>query len=309
MMETTKPRPDVLDSRGFRPALWRVLKYFGSNPSALVGVIIVAAFLLSAVLAGLLPLHDPTLMAYDATFMPPGSPGHPLGTDQFGRDILSRLLYGSRTSLYVGVVSVALGCGFGALIGLTSGYLGGTLDSIVGRIMDVLLAFPLMVLAIAMVAALGPSTDTVVIAVAVPMMPRMYRVIRAATLSIKEMEFIKAAEVIGATPFRIITRHLLRSVSSLIIVVAMAQIGVAIVTEAGLGFLGLGTQEPQPSWGLMLSGSVAIYANAAPWIPILPGLALAAVVFGFNMSGDALRDLTDPHSVVGRSREEWKVDR
>lgn len=269
-------------------------KFCRKKPLGAFGLFVLVLMGVLAITANWISPHDPTKMSVLNRFQPPLSEGYWLGTDRFGRDMLSRLIHGSRLSLYVGFTAVALGCGAGAVVGVMSGYFRGRFDMIVQRIMDALLAFPLLVLALALVAALGPSTNNVIVAIIVPMIPRMARVVRSVALSIVEADYVTAATAIGASGFRIMLRHMLPNTMAAIIIVATAQLGVAILTEASLGYLGLGTQEPTASWGLMLSGSVSDYAHTAPWIPIIPGIALSLAVFAFNLLGDALRDVLDP---------------
>jgi peptide/nickel transport system permease protein len=264
------------------------------KPLGAVGLAIILLLAVVAAIAGWVAPHDPTAMNVGARLKPPFSPDHVLGTDKFGRDLLSRLLLGSRVSLYVGFTSVALGSAIGGALGVASGYFRGRLDMVVQRVIDVLLAFPMILLALAVVAAVGPSTHNVVIAIAVPIIPRIARVVRATVLSLRETDFVAAATAMGAGDVEIMVRHLVPNTMPVIIVVGSVQLGVAIVTEASLSYLGLGVQEPQPSWGLMLSGAVGDYARAAPWVPVIPGVALALAVLALNLLGDALRDVLDP---------------
>lgn len=273
---------------------WGTLRFCRTKPLGAFGLCVLLAIALMAATANWIAPHDPVEMSVTERFKPPLTAGHLLGTDRFGRDMLSRIIYGSRISLYIAFTSVALGCGIGAILGLAGGYLRGRFDLVLQRVMDAILAFPLLVLALALVAALGPSTNNVILAVAVPMIPRMARVVRVSTLSIREADFVTAAIMIGACDRRIMLRHMLPNAVAGMLVVATAQLGVAILVEASLGYLGLGPQEPNPSWGLMLSGSVADYARTAPWIPIIPGIVLSLAVFAFNLLGDALRDVLDP---------------
>lgn len=270
--------------------LWRMAR---RKPLGLAGAVILTLFALVALAAPLLAPFDP--VAIDSTrLLAPPDGRNLLGTDEFGRDILSRLIWGARTSLFVGFMAVLLGTTTGSLLGLMGGYFGGRFDAIVQRIMDTLMAFPMLVLALAMVAALGPSMRNVIIALAIVIMPNASRVIRSAALSVKERPFIEAARNLGFTRWRILFRHVLPNCLAPFIILATAGLGSAILSEASLSFLGLGTPPPNPSWGAMLSGKTQRYMVQAPWLAIAPGLSITLVVFGFNFLGDALRDLLDP---------------
>jgi peptide/nickel transport system permease protein len=211
-----------------------------------------------------------------------------------GRDMLSRLIHGARISLAVGVGATVLGCVIGIAVGLLSGYLGGWIDLLVQRVIDIMQSLPLLVMALVMAASLGPSLRNTIIAIAIPLVPNIARVIRSNTLSLREMPFVEAARAIGMGEMRIAVRHVLPNTLAPIIVLATAQLGSSILTEASLSFLGLGVPEPYPSWGRMLSESAAEYVRTAPWLVIFPGLVISLVVFGTNLLGDALRDILDP---------------
>jgi peptide/nickel transport system permease protein len=211
-----------------------------------------------------------------------------------GRDIYSRIVYGARISLAVGLGSTSLGCALGVVLGLASGYLGGWVDLIVQRVVDVLQAIPLLVLALVMAASLGPALSNTIFAIALPLVPYAARVIRSNTLALREQPFVEAARAVGMSEFRIAVRHVLPNTLAPLIVIATAQLGAAILTEAALSFLGLGVPEPHPSWGRMMSESVAEYVRVAPWLVVFPGLAISLAVFGTNLFGDALRDILDP---------------
>jgi peptide/nickel transport system permease protein len=252
-----------------------------------------ALFVFAALFAGLITHYDPLATNAALSLAPPGGT-HWLGADNFGRDVYSRIIYGARISLAVGIGSTALGCFFGVLLGLLSGYLAGWVDLVVQRLIDILQALPLLVLALVMAAALGPSLRNTIIAISIPLIPYVARVIRANTLALRELPFVEAARAIGMSDVRIALVHVLPNTLAPLIVLATAQLGAAILTEAALSFLGLGIPEPFPSWGRMLSESAAEYVRTAPWLVIFPGIAISLMVFGTNLLGDALRDLLDP---------------
>jgi peptide/nickel transport system permease protein len=211
-----------------------------------------------------------------------------------GRDVYSRIVYGARISLAVSVGSMLLGSSIGVTIGLLSGYLLGWFDLVAQRILEMMQSLPLLVMAIIMAAALGPSLHNTIFAIAIPLVPYVARVIRSSTLTLREQPFVEAAKAVGMSESRIAIRHVLPNTLSPLIVLATAQLGSTILTEATLSFLGLGVPEPHPSWGRMLSESAAEYVRTAPWLVIFPGLAISFIVFGTNLLGDALRDLLDP---------------
>jgi peptide/nickel transport system permease protein len=276
--------------RSRRGMAWFLAKRY---PLGAVGLAIVVGFILVAIFAPYLAPSDPLSTNPSISLAKP-SLAHPMGADFMGRDLYSRVVYGARTSLAVGFGATALGVLLGVLVGLTSGYLGGWLDLGLQRGIDMLQALPTLILAMAMAAALGPSLTNTMIAIAIPKLPSIARVIRASTLSIKEMPFIEAARAMGMSEMRIAFRHVLPNTLAPLIVLATAGLGTAILVEASLSFLGLGVPEPHPSWGRMLSESAAEYARTAPWLVIFPGLAITLAVFGTNLLGDALRDLLDP---------------
>src|SRR6266508_1527207 len=213
---------------------------------------------------------------------------------KFGRDLLTRIMYGARIALFVGFTASFAGCTLGALLGVLSAYWGGTVELLLERLMDILLAFPQLILALAIASVLGPAVQNVVIAIAIPIVPRVARVVRAAALSVKEHPYVEAVQGLGASRRRIVLRHIVPNVMAPYLIMLTAQFGGAILAEASLSFLGLGAAEPTPSWGLMLSGSGASYAEKAPWIAVFPGVAISLGVFGFNLFGDSLRDALDP---------------
>ena len=273
---------------------WRaVTDFVRQRPLGAVGAGIVVLMLAAALLANVIAPYDPLETDYGQMFAAP-SAEHWLGTDSFGRDVLSRIIFGSRTALLVGFCSSVFGATLGLVIGATSGYLGGRTDMIVQRVMDVFLSFPLIVLAMAVVAILGTGTAKVIMAIVVPMVPRAARVCRSNALAIREMPYVDAARSAGFRRTRIIVRHLLPNLMAPYLIMLTAFLGQAILLEASLSYLGLGVQEPTPAWGLMLEGAAVEYAESAPWIPVFPGLAITLAVFAFNLFGDSLRDALDP---------------
>lgn len=281
--------PARLQSRFWRP-LWLFIK---RKPLGAIGALLLGVFILVALFAPLLATHDPDLNNYRARVKPP-SEAHWFGTDNFGRDIYSRVVYGARLSIYVGVLSTVLGTSIGALAGLASGFFGGKTDQIIQRFADMMFTIPGLVLAMTIVTMLGPSMINVVIAIAIPRLPNTNRVIRSAVLSIKESLFVEASRAIGCVNWRIMLRHILPNVMAPYIVVVTANLGGAILVEASLSFLGLGVPPPAPSWGRMLSLEGMRYFETASWMAIFPGLCISAAVFGANLFGDALRDVLDP---------------
>jgi peptide/nickel transport system permease protein len=270
-----------------------VIRFVRGKPLGAFGAALVLMMGLAAILAPFITFHDPYTGNYADAFSAPGAK-YWLGTDQAGRDIFTRIVYGARTALLVGFGASFLGCTFGALFGVVSAYFGGKVDIILQRILDAIMGFPLLVLALAIVTVLGPSITNVIIAITFPIMPRAARVVRSTALSIKENQYIDAARAVGASDARIILLHMLPNTVAPYLIILTAQLGVAILTEASLSFLGVGLAEPTPSWGLMLSGAATLFAEKAPWMPIFPGLAISMAVFGFNLFGDSLRDVLDP---------------
>lgn len=273
---------------------WRRLMFLAQRYMlGTVGLIIMVLFVWVAISANLISRFDP-LSVDSAHRLSPPDWRHWMGTDSFGRDVWSRIIHGARISLAVGIGSTALGSSLGVVIGLASGYLSGWVDLVFQRVTDILQALPLLVLALVMTAALGPSLPNVIIAIAIPLIPTVARVIRANTLALRELPFVEAAKSIGMSETRIALRHVLPNTMAPLIVLATAQLGSTILTEASLSFLGLGIPEPYPSWGRMLSESAAEYVRVAPWLVIFPGVAISLAVFGTNLFGDALRDILDP---------------
>jgi peptide/nickel transport system permease protein len=263
------------------------------NPLGACGAVVVLAMLIMAAFAEILAVYDPTANDFGAMLAPPDRE-HWLGTDQFGRDLLSRIIYGARTALLVGFVSASIGATLGLVLGVASAYFGGWFDLVLQRVMDVVMAFPLIIMALAVVAIFGTGTFNVIIAITIPVIPRCARVVRSSALAIREMPYIDAARAAAFGHWRIIVRHMVPNVIAPYLIVMTATVGQAILTEASLSYLGLGVQEPVPAWGLMLRGGAQEYAESAPWVAVFPGLAITLAVFAFNLFGDALRDELDP---------------
>ncbi|MGE5509060.1 MAG: ABC transporter permease [Chitinophagales bacterium] len=269
-----------------------LLRRLARNPGALTGLCLVAGLVLLALLAGVLAPAPPNRQDWGQRLLPP-SLAHPFGTDEFGRDLLSRTLHGGRVSLLAGFLPVVLGAVIGATLGLAAGYFGGWLDEGLMRAMDILLAFPSVFLALAIVGALGPGFGNAVVAVAIVSIPSYARIVRGEVLKLKREEFVEAARTLGARHLRIIVRHVLPNVLSPLIVQATLSVGFAILSTAGLSFLGLGVQPPTSDWGEMLS-SGRKYLPEAWWLEVFPGLFIMAAVLGVNLLGDGLRDALDP---------------
>ena len=270
-----------------------VAKFIRAKPLGAAGAVIILGMLIVAAFAGTLAPYDPYHGDYALQFARP-SAEHWFGTDEFGRDILSRIMFGARIALFVGFTASFVGCTVGALLGVVSAYCGGSVDLLLERLMDILLAFPQLILALAIASILGPAVQNVVIAISIPVIPRVARVVRAAALSVKEHAYVEAVQALGARGRRVVLRHIIPNVTAPYIIMLTAQLGAAILAEAALSYLGLGAAEPTPSWGLMLSGSALSYAEKAPWIALFPGIAISLGVFGFNLFGDSLRDALDP---------------
>ncbi|MDC0227774.1 ABC transporter permease [Alphaproteobacteria bacterium] len=279
-----------------------ILDFIIQQPLGFIGLIMIIVMFTAAIFAPQVAPFNPEDVDFEASpALGGGQPSweHPLGADAFGRDILSRLIYGARTALSIGFLSAMLGCTVGAIIGTTSAFYGGKVDLIIQRFIDLMLSFPIVVLAIVVI-AIFPKTVivgidiNVIIAIAIPFTPKVARVIRAQALSIVTLPYIDAAKASGYSPSRIIFRHILPNVSAPYLIMLTAFIGQAILLEASLSYLGLGVVEPTPSWGLMLSGVNSDYYRTAAWMIIYPGLAVSIAVFSFNLLGDSLRDWLDP---------------
>jgi peptide/nickel transport system permease protein len=274
-----------------------VIRFARKNMLGTAGALIVAIMILMAIFAHVISSYDPTANDFGVMLEAP-SHEHFLGTDQFGRDLFARIVYGARTALLVGFLSAFVGATLGLVLGVTSAYFGGTFDLLFQRVMDVLMAFPLIILALAVV-SIGdafPVNDTykVILAITIPFVPRCARVVRSSALAIREIPYIDAARACGFSHTRIILRHMVPNVLAPYLIIFTAFVGQAILIEASLSYLGLGVQEPTPAWGLMLRGGAEEYAESAPWVAIYPGLAITLAVFGFNLFGDSVRDALDP---------------
>jgi ABC-type dipeptide/oligopeptide/nickel transport system permease subunit len=271
-------------------ALWRVLK---RKPLGLASAAVLSVLVLTAIFADVLAPYDPLATQPEIRLSSP-SPAHVFGTDDIGRDVLSRVIHGARISLWVGLIAVGIGTFAGMIIGLACGYWEGRLDIILQRVMDAVQSIPGLMLALAIVSVLKPSTTNAMLAIAVVIIPGNSRIVRGAVLSAKQNRYVEAAEAIGCRQPRILVTHILPNVTAPILIIASIWLGNAILIEATLSFLGLGTQPPTPSWGLMLSSTGRAYMEQAPWLAIFPGLAISLAVLGFNLFGDTLRDAWDP---------------
>jgi peptide/nickel transport system permease protein len=276
-----------------RNPVWAFIRSLG-----FAGFLIILMYVVAALGAKWIAPFDPEAVDFVAMLSKPDRE-HWFGTDQYGRDVFSRLVFGARTALAVGILSAVFGCSVGALIGAASGYFGGRIDTAIQRVVDIMLSFPIIVLAMVVVAVLGKrmlfGVDfNLIAAIALPFIPKMARIARSSTLSIVAMPFIDAARAAGFSHKRIVLRHILPNIIAPYLIMTTAFIAQAILLEASLSFLGLGVTEPTPAWGLMLSGSSADFYKSAPWMILFPGLAITLAVFAFNMFGDSLRDWLDP---------------
>jgi peptide/nickel transport system permease protein len=257
-----------------------------------VGLVVIATFIVLAVLAPLIVPYDPIATSWTLVRKPPSAP-HWFGTDDLGRDILSRVIYGARASLEAGAISVGIALGIGVPFGLLSGYRGGFIDALISRITDAMLACPFLILAIALAAFLGPSLGNAMIAIGISTTPIFVRLTRGQTMSVKVEDYVEAARAMGNPRWRIALFHILPNIMPALLVQATLSIAAAIIAEAALSFLGLGQQPPAPSWGSMLNAAQRFLTNA-PWMALWPGLAIFLVVLSFNLVGDGLRDALDP---------------
>ena len=270
-----------------------VAKLARRQPLGAFGFVIVVIMLLLSVFAEFVTVYDPELNAFEVMLTPPGDQFF-LGTDQFGRDVLTRIIFGARTALLVGFSAAFMGASAGLVLGVASAYFGDTFDLLFQRVMDVFLAFPLIIMALAIVSIFGPGLENVIIAITIPFIPQCARVVRSNALAIREIPYVDAARALGFGHARIILRHMVPNVMAPFLIMLSTFVGHAILLEASLSYLGLGVQEPTPAWGLMLQGGAEEYAESAPWMAIWPGIAISLAVFGFNLFGDALRDVLDP---------------
>ncbi len=294
---------------GMRPKrnLWEnILNFAQRKPLGAFGAVVVILLVIVAILAPIVATDDPRLTNAAYRFNLPNADTW-LGGDQIGRDVYSRLVYGTRISLVVGLLSVFFGITIGAFIGIVSGYFGGITDLVIQRIMDAMMSFPALILALAIMAILGASVTNVVIALSAVFIPGAARTIRSQALSIKEVDYVLAARAVGAGDWRIILRHMAPNCAATFIVLASISLGWAIVVEASLSFLGVGIPPDVPSWGGMLNGVAQNSLDGAPWLGVFPGLAIAITVFAVNLLGDALRDVLDPRMRGGRTRRAEQV--
>jgi peptide/nickel transport system permease protein len=287
----------TLDALSVRPRMgrWaRAGRIARRNPLGAAAFGILLVMTLMAVFAPIVTGGvDPYAITPAGRLQLPGH-GHLLGTDDLGRDVFSRIVYGGRISLWVGFISVGISSGVGASTGMISAYAGKSVDFVIQRVIDAMFAFPTIILALAIVSVLGRGIIQVTVAVGIVSIPRVARIARAATLAVKAQPYIDATTCMGASFPRVVIRHILPNIMAPLMVIATAGFGAAILAEASLSFLGLGTPPPQPSWGTMLSGNAQLYARTAPYLAIFPGIAISLAVFGFNLLGDALRDILDP---------------
>ena len=282
----TAPAVSPSRARALRTAIRR-------KPLGAASALLIVLLVLTAIFANVIAPYDPLAAQPEVRLAPP-SRAHLFGTDDIGRDVFSRVIYGSRISLWVGLLAVGIGTLIGMVIGLVSGYWEGHLDMVLQRVMDAIQAIPGLMLALAIVSVLKPNTTNAMLAIAVVIIPGNSRIVRGAVLSAKQNRYVEAAEALGCRQLHILALHILPNVTAPILIIASIWFGNAILIEATLSFLGLGTQPPTPSWGLMLSSTGRAFMEQAPWLAIFPGLAISLAVLGFNLFGDTLRDAWDP---------------
>jgi peptide/nickel transport system permease protein len=283
----------TLVERQQRGKLSIALAKLRARPGAMIGLVIILLFIVIAIAAPMLAPDDPNAISRDRRAAP--STAHLFGTDELGRDVFSRVIYGARVSMRVGLIAVGIALVAGALLGLIAAYVGGWVDGVIMRIMDVMLAFPGILLAIAIIAVLGPSLSNVMIAIGIEAIPIYTRTARASTLSVKEYEYVIGARALGCKGSRIVLRHILPNITAPLIVLATVGVAGSILTAAGLSYLGLGAQPPTSEWGAMLSSSRS-YLRDSWWMATFPGMAIVLVVLSLNLFGDGLRDILDPRS-------------
>ena len=299
---TTTIKTDNKEAQVAKPSRRSVFDFIRQQPLGSIGIVLIVVLMLGAIFAQHIAPFNPEDVDFEASpAFGGGAPSlaHPLGADAFGRDILSRLIYGARTALSIGFLSAFIGCSIGAIIGTSSAFFGGKVDLLVQRFIDLMLSFPIIVLAIIVIAVFPKSVVfgvdvNVIVAIAIPFIPKTARVIRSQALAVVTLPYVDAARTNGFTSARIIFRHILPNVAAPFLILITAFIGQAILLEASLSYLGLGVVEPTPSWGLMLSGVNTDYYRTAPWMIIYPGLAVSIAVFSFILFGDSLRDWLDP---------------
>ena len=275
------------------PWLVRTWSLIKRQPLGFAGGGVVVMMIFAAVFAPWITPYNPEANSFEHMLVAPNL-DYWMGTDNFGRDIFTRIVYGARTALFVGFTCAIIGSFIGLVLGVGSAYFGGLIDLLFQRVMDVFMAFPLIIMALAIVATLGTGTDKVIIAITIPFIPQCARVVRSSALSLRQIPYVDAARACGFSHLRIILRHMTPNVMAPFLIMLTTFVGQAILLEASLSYLGLGVQEPVPAWGLMLQGGAEEYATSAPWVPIFPGLAITLAVFGFNLFGDSLRDVLDP---------------
>ena len=287
--------PAAVDDGAERPRSWRagVIGFCRRQPLGTVGLAVVLVMAVAGLSAEWIAPYSPTSNDFAAMTEPP-SWAHLMGTDQFGRDLFSRIVFGARTALIVGFCCAIVGGVAGLVLGVASAYFGGRIDLVLQRVLDVVMAFPLIIMALAVIAIFGSGVFNVIVAITIPLIPRCARVVRSSALAIREVPYVDAARALGFGHTRIILAHMVPNVMGPFLVIITAFVGQAILAEAALSYLGLGVQEPVPAWGLMLQGGAEEYATTAPWIAVFPGLAIMLTVFGINLFGDSLRDVLDP---------------
>jgi len=281
------------DEKANKSRVKKAFTLLRKQPLGAAGAAIVIAMIFMAVFAQFITTIDPEVNDLEFMLTAPGEKFF-LGSDQFGRDLLTRIIFGARTALFVGFTCAIIGSCLGLVLGVSSAYFGGLFDLIAQRIVDVIMAFPLIILALAVVSILGGGIENVIIAITIPFIPQCARVVRSSALAIREIPYIDAARALGYSHTRIILRHMVPNVMAPFLIMLTSFLGQAILLEASLSYLGLGVQEPTPAWGLMLQGGAEEFAESAPWVAIWPGIAISLAVFGFNLFGDAVRDTLDP---------------